>query len=311
MTAEQAFASGGKPFVSFGERVHNELTYRGVDLALNAASGVAFTFLTSRTKLGQKYYTNWLNRQFETVLTPVFKNAKEPAKWGTKFVSIMFGGTITIPPIMYLEDQKNKLGIVRSLDEMYYGKDRVHNDPMFEAAYENIRNEPPKDFGTGLATRFIALAPLFAGALTMPRTLTKWLYDPVAKGSKWAADKMGIKPKGFLLEKGLNEEGKLVTNWEQLHRLIGFDLGLTAFYSVLHEYAYKAASAFSYEKEKNNIPQEMQRPTQLLELTQEIEEEEKKEKHAHKSHEKPDTKIHQHQAHHMERVGDHEMAQHV
>ena len=309
--AEKAFAKEGeKRFVSAGERIHNELTYRGVDLALNAASGIAFTFATSRTKFGREKWSRPLTNWFEKPLKLLFKNPAEPAKWGTKFVSIMFGGTVTIPPIMYLEARENKLRIIQNIDEKIYGKDRVANDPDFAIAYNDIRQEPQKDFGTGMITRFIALAPLFTAALTMPRSLTTYVYDPVANGSKWAAEKLRIKPGSFMSKMGHNEEGQLVSNWDQLHRLIGFDFGLTVAYSFLHEWAYKALSAVNGEKKP--VYKEPLR-TELPALTQELDEhlrgkssksqgEHKKGKREEVEEEVPSTVIQKEHTHHMERV---------
>ncbi|MDE3038537.1 MAG: hypothetical protein KGJ21_08840, partial [Pseudomonadota bacterium] len=196
---------------------------------------------------------------------PLLKNEKaveEGAKWGSMFASIMAGGTAIIPPLMALENKKVKKSVIRRLDEKIYGKETVENDPKFEESYCRIDEEPKKGFVTGMAARMIAIAPLITVA-SLPATnkpLIKYMYDPIGRGSKWLVGKIGIKP-GKMLAEGAMEriEGdpgipkKFQSNWDFLHRTIGFDFGLTIFYSIFHEIAYKALAALGVEKEELHI----------------------------------------------------------
>lgn len=259
-TAEKVFEEGrrdknGKPirsFVSTGEKIHNEITYRGVDWLLNSAFGVAFGYWTHRTETGRKYFAEPVEKFFNKALKPIIQNDKsreEGAKWGGTFLSIMAGGTVTIPPLMYLENPKNKVPIVKNLDTMIYGKDKVEHDPKFQQAYEEIRQQPKKDFGTGMKTRFMALAPLLAITIYEPtnKLMQKHFYDHISTGTKWVAEKMGLQKGGYWAKKSVahaetmaaDELAKVPTNKNYLHDVIAFDFGLTILYSFLHEAAYK------------------------------------------------------------------------
>jgi hypothetical protein len=238
-----------RDFVSAGERIHNEITYRGVDLFLNTAAAVAFAVWSSRTHTGQKYFLEPVKGFFRTALKPFFKTVEgleKGAGGGASFISIMFGGTAIIPPIMFLEDAKNKKNIVHGIDNMVYGKDKVDNDPKFAAAYQEIEQQPKKDFGTGMIARLIVLAPLIYSTIN-PKIngfLEKNYYSHLAKGSKTVAEVLHIKPGQFMQKIG--SDGK--SNWEFLHNTIAFDLGLTAFYSVLHEFVYKSFARSNHNR---------------------------------------------------------------
>lgn len=251
---------GKKPFVSAGKRIHNELTYRGIDFLLNSAIGVAFAYWTTRTKSGEQYFGKPLESAFKTLLKPVLHTPEaleEGAKWGSMFTSIIVGGTTIIPPMIAMENKQNKKALVRKLDEKIYGKERVASDPRFQECYECIDNEPKKNFTTGMAARLIVLAPMIT-MTTLPnanKVAVKFLYNPIAKASKALCNSLGIAPKG-LMERGRTElaDGDLkaaprfVSDWDFIHRTIGFDLGLTFIYSFAHEAAYKTLAAIGFKK---------------------------------------------------------------
>lgn len=237
-------AANGAEFMAVdktaGQIIHNEITYRGLDLFANTAFAVGFAYLAARTKAGQQYFTQPMKKFFTGCMELFTKDKeaqKEGAAWGTRFVSIMLGGSVIIPPVMYLEKKSVKKTIVKDIDEAIYGKDEVASNPRFKEAYDSIDHEPVKDFWTGMAARFAILFPMIIGTMTksINDPAAKYMYEPTAKASKWVAESMGIKPKGHLLEV---QKGK--QNWEHLHETIGFDLSLTAIYSFLHEYAYKS-----------------------------------------------------------------------
>ncbi len=249
----------GKPirtFISTGEKIHNELTYRGIDWLLNSAFGVAFTYATQRTEIGRKLWSKPLKKAFVTVFEPIVhavggsKTALDKsAGYGVMFLSIMFGGTVTVPPLMAMENPKNKVPFIKRLDTWIYGKDKVENDPKFQQAYEEIKHQPKKDFKTGMKTRFIALAPLLAVTLYEPSHLflKKHFYDRIMRGTKFVGEKMGLGKTEYWAGKSVEnigsktaeEAAKIPNNWQELHDTVAFDFGLTIFYSFLHEVAYK------------------------------------------------------------------------
>lgn len=247
-------------FVSAGKKIHTEITYRGIDWLVNSAIGVSFAYWAARTKHGEKYFTKPVSGFFQKILKPVLKTptaVEEGAKWGTMFAGIMAGGTVIIPPLMVMENKKVKKSIVRWLDEKIYGKEAVATDPKFAEVYHAIDDEPKKGFAIGMASRLIAIAPLIAAA-SMPATnkpLIKYLYDPIGKASKWTAERIGIKPGRMALEGAMEHiEGdpniakKFQSNWDFLHRTIGFDFGLTIFYSIFHQIAYNSLAAMGMKK---------------------------------------------------------------
>lgn len=241
--AAQSLAPEKKPFHSIGWKIHNEITYRGVDWILNSTLGVAIAYWSQRTPTGQKYFGKPLTKGFERITGTFTKNPKsiaEGGKWGSTIMSIIIGGMSIIPVMMGLENKKNKHAIVTSIDEMVYGKDAVANDPKFKELHASIEHEPEKDFVSGNIARAVVLAPMIASTQipALQNTGDKLLYTPLGKASKYVAESIGIKPKKMLK---VGPDGK--TNWDFIHHTIGFDFGLTFIYSFLHEYAYKAIAA--------------------------------------------------------------------
>jgi len=254
-----------KPFVSKGWRVHNTLTYFGVDWILNSMVGVATTYFTQRTKLGNTVFTKPVSGFFKAILSPVLKGdaRNEGAKWGTMFASIMVGGFSIIPVIMGLENKERKKRMVKWFDEKIYGKEVVANDPKFAESYKRIDEEPEKKFSDGIWSRLIAIAPLISAASwpTTNKPLIKYLYDPIGDATKKVAKGIGIKPKSaYWMDPKLGAlehiEGdpkiakQWQSNWDFFHRTIGFDFGLTVFYAIFHEIAYKTLAAMGMKKEK-------------------------------------------------------------
>ena len=187
--------SARRSFVSAGERVHNEISFRFVDLFLNAACGIGFTFFTHRTELGRKWFTHPVEGFFTRVFTPIFKGAKslkESVHWGVNFLSIMFGGTVIVPLVMALEKKENKHKIVTAIDKKIYGEETVENDPKFKKSYEEMDNLPKKDFAMGMVARFVALTPLIASTLhgATHGKFTKYWYEPIGKGLKFLGEKL-------------------------------------------------------------------------------------------------------------------------
>lgn len=268
-----------KPFVSKGWKVHNEITYRGVDWLLNSSIGVAFSYWQDRTKSGAKYFGEPVGKAFRFILSPFMKGAalKEGAKWGTNFAGIMAGGFTIIPIMMAMENKKNKKKIVHWLDEKMYGKDVVASDPKFEESYKKIDEEPPKGFWIGMVSRFIAIAPIIT-AVSIPAVntyLDRFIYKPISGITKGLAKHLRIKPnenmanplKGALehIDCDARKPKEWMSNWEKLHKLIGFDFGLTIFYAILHEMAYKSMAALGMktskeDKKQKAAPAETPRP---------------------------------------------------
>jgi|GEM_PF-4057587 len=243
-------------FISAGERIFYEMTYRGIDWLFNSTTGVAFTYWTVRTHSGQKYFGQPVYNFFEKQLAPFIKDPeklKEGANWGSAFASIMVGGFTSIPPVMAME--ANKLAIIKGLDERIYGKEVIENDPKFADAYRKIAEEPDKDFTGGMVTRFVSLAPLLYVTVQHPKPMDKYIYSPIGNATKWLAESVGIRPKGLMNQKMLAEDGKtMVSDWDFIHNKIGFDFGLTFFYSFLHEYTYRAYSfLFGKSNKENNV----------------------------------------------------------
>lgn len=223
-----------------GEKIFDEITYRGLDWLLNTTVAVGFAYWTERTHAGRKYFTEPVTHFFKRILKPLVKNPQkldESAKWGSLFTSIMAGGFTIIPPIMVME--ANKKPIVKKLDELYYGKERVQNDPVFEQSYKEIEKEPPQDLTTGMIARFVSLAPILAMMMAIPQTLTKWVYQPIAKRSQWLTDTLHIKPKKLINTVQPAKDGTPINDWEYIHQTFGADVSVTLLYSFLHEYTYK------------------------------------------------------------------------
>jgi len=254
-----------KKFVSSGQKIHNELTYRVVDWLVNSAIGVGFAYWAQRTAQGKKWFGDPVTNAAKKVLSPILRSEaslNEGAKWSNMIASIMAGGTMIIPPMMVLENKTVKKKIIRWFDEKIHGKATVANDPRFDECYSKIDEEPKKGFWVGMLARFAALAPMIA-LVSIPATnkpMVKFIYDPIAKGSKWLAAKVGIKPGKMLTEGKLehitgdpNLPKQFQSNWDFLHQTIGFDFGLTIFYSILHEMAYKKLAGFMSKKDREAL----------------------------------------------------------
>lgn len=230
-------------FKSFGWKAHNEITYRGVDFLLNSVIGITFAYWAQRTKAGLKYFgkpTESLGRMAIQPFTSDKASIEEGAKWGSRIASIIIGGTAIIPPMTFLENKKVKHAIVCGIDNMVYGKEAVENDPKFAELHNSINHEPKKDFVTGMLARFAVLIPMFAWTMTkkLNDPTIKYVYDPLARGTKHVAGSMGIKAPKM---KSTIIDGQ--SNWDYLHQTISFDSFLTFVYSFLHEYSFKAFAA--------------------------------------------------------------------
>lgn len=249
-----------------GEKVFDEITYRGVNWILNSAVGVTFNYVTSRTEFGEKRISAPMTGFFRRTLRPFFKNPerlRNGAEWGKNFVSIMVGGFAIIPFIEALE--RNKKAVVKSFDKAIYGEEKVQNDPIFEKAYAEIDREPEQSFGIGMVTRFLAIAPILAAVVTFPQQLNK-VYDFFGGISKWTAENV-LRIKATSLKNKIKpgEDGTKINDWDWIHNKIGFDYSLTLVYAYLHEYLYKGFSdLFGKKKEADTAAPPMQPDTLTL-----------------------------------------------
>lgn len=238
------FKAGEKVPLTKGERVFDEVTYRGVDWLANSVVGVAATYLTARTLWGQKHFTEPVTGFFMKNLKPLYKTEEAlqtAAKWSTSLTSIAVGGFTIIPPIMALEAYKKP--IVKAIDRKIYGDHEVESNPDLNAAYKAIDEEPAKNFSIGMITRFVSLAPILYVVGKYPQQLNYYMYEPIAKASKWVCKQVGYK-NDFLMNRMLPDEfGKSVSDWDFIHQKIGFDFSLTLAYSYIHEFTYKWCSS--------------------------------------------------------------------
>jgi hypothetical protein len=256
LAPEAIAAADPKLHTTTGKKIHWGLTYLGGDWLLNSSFGVAFAYVASRTHWGQKHYTKPVNEFLNKIVEPLIENAdtrKKVVGGGTSFLNIMFGGTVVNPLLTHLESHKQKKSISKFFDKLIYGKDRVENDPKFQQAYDAIDHEPKKDSKSAWLARFIALAPLIAASST-PKVneffkTTKLpvlgiiSHDSISSFTRKTAEKIGIRPQKMMTETGLNTmTGKVTSNWQALHDLIGFDFGYTVYYALLHSAAFSAVA---------------------------------------------------------------------
>ncbi|MGE0753668.1 MAG: hypothetical protein AB7L92_00730 [Alphaproteobacteria bacterium] len=227
-----------------GEKIHKWGTYLGVDWVLNTALGVGFAYWGKVTKSGQMLWSKPWNKVFDKALFFV-KNPESRAfgvHKGNMFVSIIAGGMFTIPPLMALENRKNKKAIVQSLDRMIYGEEKVASDPKFQQAYDAIDMEPEKDFKAGMTSRFAALAPLLTLTVFIPSSrdwLEKNYFRHISKASENAATKMGIKGAGLKkIMAGREKDGTPISAWKFIHDNVAFDGGQALPYAGIHAIFY-------------------------------------------------------------------------
>jgi len=297
-----SLAAEQKPFKSAGYKLHNEITYRGVDWFLNSTLGVTIAYWSQRTEQGQRMFGKPLASFFEGITKNFSKNPHtiaEGGKWGSTIISIIIGGMAIIPVMMGLENKKTKKAMIKGFDEKIYGAEAVKNDPKFQAQYDAIDQEPEKDLISGNLARALVLAPMIASTQipALQKTGEKLIYDPLGKASKYAAESIGIKPKKML---HVGKDGQ--NDWNFLHQTIGFDFGLTFIYSFLHEYAYKAIAAVRH---KDEIPAPAVQAPQVQEAKAP---EEKQESFAHKIHRAEKPKKHEGFAQHVSTETNHAMA---
>lgn len=233
---------------TWGEFLHNELTYRGVDWVINTATAVGFSYWAARTKFGKTQYFDRVTKGIDTALKPIKKDPVKRKEWaenGTGFVNIAIGGLAIVPVMMKLESHDTKRGIVRWFDRIIYGEERVANDEWFAIRYDQIADEPKKDFGTGMLARGIVLAPMITAHMRYKPFMKKWMYDQIGDRTKWACAKAGFQPQGLMTRQPTWAQD---TDWDFLHETLGMDAGLTFIYSFAHEWTYKALAALKHEK---------------------------------------------------------------
>ncbi len=221
-----------------GERIHNEITYRGVDWVVNTAVAVSFAIWSNRTHMGQNWFAKPVTNGFEKLVSPLAKDATQAKEWaghGSTFASIMVGGTLIIPPMMILD--KNRLGIAEYFDRKIYGDKEVDTNERFAARYEAMVQRPEKGFWTGMGARVGVLTPMLWGHMKYNNAMNRIMYQPIAKASKGICKTTGIKPNAFMEERFHGPKDQ--TTWDFMHTTLGMDLGLTFIYSYAHEWAYK------------------------------------------------------------------------
>ncbi len=243
-------------FISAGTRIHHWGTYLGVDWIFNAISGVTYDHLAKETNLGRKIWSEPIKKGFEAVLEGFIKDPTKRASSvtnGVTFINIIAGGMMTIPPLLALENKKNRKAITRALDETIYGKDQVANDPKFEQSYQAIDREPKKDFGAGMIARFAALAPLLfliINSKTAPE-MDKHYFNHIAEKTKLGANAIGITEEKLFGKKGAEESKRL---WKAIHRTLSVDLGLGIPYAILHSFFYNKFSKIESAQHHQHIP---------------------------------------------------------
>lgn len=221
-----------------GERIHNEITYRGVDWVANTAFAVGFAYWASRTTHGQAFFTNRVKKGFETLLRPLAKDAQTLSIWaghGATFSSIILGGTAIIPPIMLLDRYKQP--IVEWFDRKIYGDAAVNNDTRFAIRYEAMMQQPKKSFAAGMGARLMVLTPMLWAHMTYNETMNSIMYQPIARVSKWACKQADFEPNVLANRRFHGPQDQ--TDWQFLHTVFGMDVGLTFIYSYAHEASYQ------------------------------------------------------------------------
>lgn len=254
-----------RSFISAGERVHTAFTYGAMDWLLNSAVGVTFAMIVNRTKVGQKYIAEpvvWLAKQ---PLKLIFKNEQtlsKAANGGKDLLSIAVGGTAINPILTHLEKHENKRGFTESVDRVIYGNDAVDHDPKFKQAYKEIENEPVRDAKAAWVSRIISLVPVLAISSTPSAMkffssheipVLKYInFDHISGYSRGLANKLGIKPNAWMKQTQTDKTtGEVLSNWDTMHRLIGFDYGLTIFYAMLHAVTFGLVA--KHEKKDENV----------------------------------------------------------
>lgn len=251
-----------KNFVTPGTSIHKWSTYLGVDWVFNAFTGVSFAYWGKFSESGKKYWSEPITRFFDKALTPLIKNAEKreiSVGRGNMFMSIIAGGMFTIPPLLILENNNVRKSFAKVYDRVIYGKDKVENDPEFQAAYARIDQAPSKDFLSGLGSRFVALSPLLATVLipTTRKFSDKYWFNHVEKASESTARFAGFSPeKSF----GKLTGAEAAERWKFIHSSVAMDFGLGAPYAVLHAFFY---NHFTHHKTPEK-PKDIVAPTLSL-----------------------------------------------
>lgn len=250
--------SGNKrrAFISTGERFDHWSKYLTVDWVWNATSSACFAYWGKFTESGKKLWNEPVNKIFNFALKPMIKNPenlKAGVRWGNTFSSIIMGGLIfTIPPLLVLESKKVKLGLIKFYDRLFYGKDKVENDPKFQQAYSEIQEAPKKGFWANFISRYIALAPLLASVIYKPSR--EWLganvFSHVATGTKATLSKVGLTPER-LFKKFSPVEREV--RWKYINEeALSMDLAFGLPYAVMHSFFYNMlANTFAGRKSKS------------------------------------------------------------
>lgn len=245
---------GEKPIVTAGQHIHKWGTYLSVDWMFNTLCGVGFHYFSKYTHIGRQYWSGPIQGAFKKILSPIITNKEalgRSAGLGGTFMSIIAGGMFTVLPIAALEEKNNRIGFVKWLDEMIYGKEKVANDPKFQESYEAIKQEPEKDQKAVWLARGAALAPLLAIVLVpsyQPGAVRKWFhaisdgasafFTPIQNGSKWVARRFGFSENSFKDGLAVHQAKEIpvtaAQKWNDIHEATALDFGLGLPYAGLH-----------------------------------------------------------------------------
>jgi hypothetical protein len=218
-----------------GEKLFDATIYYGLNWIANAAISIWFA---NKVKNGSWKEGFDKSVKFMDEFNPIvwFKGAgAEPNKWtqqGMFILSLCSGGTVTILPSKFAED--NRTALVKYADGFIYGE-RAKTDPEILRAHEELSKKPAQSWETLLKGRGYAVLAAVATDFTLGSKQNSFLGHITRNSGlqKWVTiEGVGETFGGFLKSRGLKFKPDLSPkDGERLERL-----GLFGVYDMLLSY---------------------------------------------------------------------------
>lgn len=180
-------ASSGFKNRTKGEAFFNALAYTGVGYFGVTSFSVFMTWLLRDSKSISPYYSRFTEATQKAVANSPLRGFSSSVYSNMTILALFIGGTIvSVFPVKWLEDGKSK--IVKGLDKIFYGKDRVKNDPEIKSAHAEMDAVPQQTWASVFWSRVVAFG------VTMGIFLLMGSKDsPVGKATNHSIDSISTR----------------------------------------------------------------------------------------------------------------------
>lgn len=167
---------------TFGEHVFDISAYGGFALLLNEGLGIWFTGLTKN----EPWIAPFAKLRGLTEKLPLVNRFKYVKEGRLAYLLVAFlGGTIAAVPVLFAEFKKSP--IVKYINELHYGKDKVAHDPALIEAQKEMEEAPPQTAGSIAKGRLVTMgtAIFIDSTIGCPNAISSQLIEKTRLKNSW------------------------------------------------------------------------------------------------------------------------------